>query len=152
MPQIHYQQRHGIFHVTTNTQDSVPWCTKEGIPHLLIEHLCKTRDTNKALLHAFCILPTHIHLIVCPGAKGISKFLQSLKSNSVKDLRKRDSFHNIGWQSGFHDERIRDKAQLSAAISYVQGNGMKHGLAKEVTDYPWTSLHFASVLDPFEPW
>ena len=132
--------------------DSVPWCAEEGIPNLLIEHLCKTRDTNKALLHAFCILPHHIHLILCPGPKGLSKFLQSFKSNSVKELHKRDGLSHIGWQSGFHDERIRDKAQISKAVAYVQGNGMKHGLAKEVADYPWTSLHFPSVLDPFESW
>ncbi len=151
MSQIHYQQ-YGIFHVTTKAKDNIPWCTKEGVPDLLIDHLCKTRDINGALLHAFCILPNHVHLILCPGPKGLSKFLQSFKSNSVKELRARDVPYAVGWQAGFHDERIRDAVQRSAAIGYVQGNGMKHGLAKEVMDYPWTSLHFSSRVDPLDVW
>jgi hypothetical protein len=56
------------------------------------------------------------------------------------------------WQSGFYDEWIRDERQQSAAIAYVQGNGMKHGLVKEIMDWPWSSLHYPERMDPLELW
>lgn len=56
------------------------------------------------------------------------------------------------WQRSFHDERIRNLAQCSAALAYVQGNAMKHGLTDDLLSWPWTSLHFPELLDPMEIW
>lgn len=56
------------------------------------------------------------------------------------------------WQRSFHDERIRNLSQCSAAIAYVQGNAMKHGLTSDLLSWPWTSLHFPELLDPMEIW
>jgi len=152
MSQKHYQQTYAIFHITTNTKDAIPWCTSKSIPMILIKHLCVTRDIYQTQIFAFCILPDHVHCILCPRPKGISKFMQSFKSNSTKEVRKNQQFALVAWQQGFHDEGIRDSAQRSAAIGYVQGNAMKHGLVKEITDWPWTSLHFPSFIDPMEVW
>ena len=58
----------------------------------------------------------------------------------------------IYWQKSFYDERIRNSVQRSAALSYVQGNAMRHGLVSEITDWPWTSLHFPELLDPMDVW
>ncbi|MEQ1849305.1 MAG: transposase [Candidatus Peribacteraceae bacterium] len=149
MPQIHYQQ-FGLFHVITKTKDSIRWCTRESIPERLIDHLRVTRDIHKAFLHAFCILPNHLHLLLSPGPKGLSSFMRSFKSCSSKEFRRMDPA--IGWQTGFYDERIRDAKQRGSVVGYIQGNAMKHKLVREVTDWPWTSLHFLDVCDPLEIW
>ena len=151
MPQIHYQQ--GLFHVTTNTQDRRRVCLKKGIPELLIHTLDATRSIHGAKLHAFCILPNHIHLLA-PGEKGLSKFMQTFKSNSTKEIRKQYKHlsKTFRWQAGFYDERIRDERQRSAALHYILGNAVKHKLVKEIMDYPWTSLHFPSLIDPLDLW
>lgn len=110
MPQIHRQQ-FGLFHVTTKTQDNIPWCIQSGVPEHLINTLVLARNMHKAKLHAFCILPNHIHVLVSTGEKGLSKFMQAFKSNSVKELRQRPDglLKTIRWQAGFYDERIRDE-------------------------------------------
>jgi len=132
--------------------DNFAWCTNKGVPRRLIDHLCKTRDVYGALLHAFCILPNHVHLVLCPGPKGLSKFMQSLKSNSAKNLRTVRGLENFRWQTGFYDERIRDSNQRSSAMAYVQGNAMKHRLVSEIIDWPWTSLRHPEAVDLLEPW
>ncbi len=153
MSQIHREQ-FGIFHITTNTVISNSWCTWNGVPQCLIDHLCRARDLYHAELYAFCILPNHVHIILSPGPKGLSRFMQAFKSNSVKYLRKQHvaQAKEIGWQENFYDERIRDEQQRSNALAYVQGNAMKHGLVQEILDWPWTSLHFPSKLDLLDIW
>lgn len=174
MPQIRHFQR-GIFHVTTNAQDNVRWCTSCNIPHILIRHLCRTRDEQNGKLYAFCILPNHIHMLLTPGEQGLSAFMQSFKSNAMKDIRQylqSDGFIDcdrppgrgvpaapyslhgqiICWQNGFYDNLIRTNKQCSSALYYVQGNAMKHHLVNEITDWPWTSLHFPKLLHPMELW
>lgn len=153
MPQIHRQQ-FGLFHVTTKTDNNVPWCTRNGIPDLLIRNLMTTKNNDKTGIHAFCILPNHIHLIISTGQKGLSRFMQSFKSNSAKEIRTTfpESAGSFRWQEGFYDELIRDERQQSAAIAYVHGNGAKHGLAKEIEDWPWSSLRFQKLMDPLDLW
>lgn len=140
--------------MTARTADNVPWLIYENIPHILIDHLRMARDIYKGELNAFCILPDHLHLILCPGERGLSKFMQAFKSNSMKILRKNYDMQakSFRWQAGFYDRRIRSARQRSAAIGYVQGNAMKHRLVHEVMDWPWTSLHFPSVIDLAELW
>ncbi len=86
MPQKHYAQ-HGVFHVNTKTKNRIEWCTFAGIPEILIETLCRTRDIHGAQLHAFCILPDHVHMIISPGVKGLSAFMQTFKKNATENVK-----------------------------------------------------------------
>ena len=160
MTQRHHAQ-FGLFHVTTNTRHSTPWCTWTGVPEILIDNLCMTRNLHGAKVHAFCILPNHMHMIVIPGRKGLSAFMQSFKRNSSWHIRNTvatihesslRSMNVMRWQHGFHDERIRDDRQRSAAFSYVTYNAMRHGLVENIDDWPWTSLHRQEMIDPFVDW
>ncbi|MBM3227272.1 hypothetical protein FJZ27_00185 [Candidatus Peribacteria bacterium] len=81
MTQQHSEQ-HGTFHITTNAYGKIPWLTRPGIPEVVIDHLRMTRNVQQAKVYAFCILPDHMHIIVRPGVKGLSAFMQSFKRNS----------------------------------------------------------------------
>jgi len=43
---------------------------------------------QSAQLHAFCILPDHVHIIMSPGMKGLSAFVHSWKRNTMRDVRR----------------------------------------------------------------
>jgi hypothetical protein len=55
-----------------------------------------------------------------------------------------------GWQNGFHDERIRDRAQRSAAYRYIIENPLKHGLVEDIEHWRWTSLHLPNMVNHYE--
>ncbi len=174
MTQLHGAQ-YGTFHITTNAHERIPWCIAPGIPDRLIENLFITRNLHNANVHAFCILPNHMHIMMTTGPRGLSAFAQSFKTNSMKDVRfylgktvrvgrrhgvsaaestaiptNNDPY--IGWQHGFHDERIRDSRQRSACFRYIQANAINHGLVRDVSGWPWSSFHFDHLTDPMEMW
>lgn len=151
MPQIHGAQ-YGTFHLVTKIKEPNNWCTFEKVPQRLIHHLCMTRNMQQAKLHAFCILPDHIHLLLSSGPNGISKFMHAFKKDSARDIGRLFPAFVCKWQKNFYDERIRDGKQSSAVFGYIHGNAMKHGLVKEILDWPWTSLHFQEVIDPSDVW
>lgn len=78
--------QHGTFHITTNSKNKQPWLTFPGVPQMLIDNLVMTRNITQSKVCAFCILPDHMHMIVVPGAKGISEFVRSFKTNSSRDV------------------------------------------------------------------
>ncbi len=85
MPQHHTRQS-GIFHITMVTKDRIPWCTREGVPAIIIDNLVMTRNIHHAKLYAFSILPDHVHVIIEPRRGGLSQFIQSLKSHSSREI------------------------------------------------------------------
>jgi len=164
MTQKHISQ-HGTFHVTTNARGRIGWCTLPGIPEIMIDNLVMTRNIHGAQVFAFCILPDHVHMVMSPGKRGLSAFMQSFKLNSSRDVRAvfADSRSwdsripatevktgDIHWQNGFHDERIRDATQRSNALTYVQYNAWRHGLIADPEGWPWSSLQFPKLIDPTE--
>ncbi len=178
MPQKHVEQ-HGTFHVTTCTFSRIPWLTTSAIPSMMIDNLLMTRSVQKAQVFGFCLLPDHMHILLRPGPNGLSKFMQSFKSQSIRDAKlllvipseagSRDSRlaegkkdanlrgsstdpSQIRWQPGYYDERIRDVRQLDHALAYVRSNAVKHRLVARADDWPWTSLHCQNRLDRWSPW
>ncbi len=81
--------QYGTFHITTNAEEGVQWCTLPGIPEMLIDNLIATKNLHGALIHAFCILDDHMHIILTAGQKGVSNFMHSFKRNSSRDVRPR---------------------------------------------------------------
>jgi len=173
MGQKHYTQ-HGAFHVTTNVHWDIPWCTVPGIPQILIARMFECRTFYAGKLYAFCVLPDHVHMIINPGRPGLSTFVQMFKSNAMRDvhtlLRSRPvnkdicmtnpqpglirvddkvsaTMSAIRWKKGFFVREISGERQWDATMSYVQRNGVRHGLASDVSRWPWSSLHYREKID-----
>ena len=45
------------------------------------------------------------------------------------------------WQRRFFDHLIRDEADFQAHLNYIHYNPMKHGLVKQVKDWPYSTFH-----------
>ena len=45
------------------------------------------------------------------------------------------------WQGRFWEHTIRDAGDFKIHLDYVHANPLKHGLVKEVREWPWSSFH-----------
>ncbi len=160
MAQQHTMQE-GLFLVTTNAKRRVPWLTMPGVPEVLIWNLAFERDLFGARLYAFNILPNHMHIILNPGERGISKFMQSFKTNSMKKIRyflssdehvlvakEIITIDHIRWQHSFHLRALTGDRAITAALAYVQHNAVHHHLVDDTTNWPWSSVHYPHLVDP----
>ena len=153
--------------MTTNAKQKIPWLTWTGVPEILINNLWMTRNLYHAEVYAFCILPDHMHVVLRPGEKGLSRFIQSFKSHSMKNINmlrppvaeSRDSplqadpiSFPLSWQKGFHDEKIETDDQRENVLAYVRCNAWRHGLVNNPNDWSWSSVHFSRMIDPVEIW
>ena len=53
----------------------------------------------------------------------------------------------IHWQKGFYVREMHSERQWGNSIAYVQWNAVRHGIVKNIDDWPWTSLHFPELID-----
>ena len=114
---------------------------------------------------AICILPDHFHWVVQfpENEKNYSKILNNLKRNFSKRLpekykmphcRVSNPAHHSSinqsklhkrelgiWQRRFWEHCIRDDLDLERHIFYTYFNPVKHGYAKRVRDWAYSSFH-----------
>ena len=99
---------------------------------------------------AMVVLPDHLHAIwtLPAGDADYSGRWRAIKAGFTRDLvaggmplvRKDKGEYDL-WQRRFWEHTVRDEADLAAHVEYIHFNPVKHGLVKQVRDWPWSSFH-----------
>jgi putative transposase len=92
---------------------------------------------------AYCVLPTHFHLVLWPHRDGdLSRWMQWAQNAHVR--RHHQLNHSSGhlWQGRYKAFPIAPDDHLLAVLRYVEGNPLRAGLVREAQDWPWSSLRW----------
>jgi len=77
----------GIYFVTLTIVNWIDLFTRPDITHLVIDALKYCQKEKGLLIHAWCIMSSHIHLIISRSAKdSLSEILRDLKKHTSKRI------------------------------------------------------------------
>jgi putative transposase len=125
---------------------------------LLVEHIQALRHTvaqvKKSypfIIHAWVVLPEHLHCVIeLPERDAdfktrwmlikmlFSKAIPKTETRSAIRIKRRE--RGI-WQRRYWEHLIKDEADFAAHVDYVHINPVKHGLVKNVVDWPYSTFH-----------
>ena len=124
---------------------------------VLVRHVDLLRGAFRAVraerrftIDAIVILPDHLHTIwtLPDGDADYSGRWRAIKSYFTRQLRasgidlKRDHRGEYRlWQRRFWEHTIRDDRDYEHHVNYIHWNPVKHGLARRVIDWPYSSFH-----------
>ena len=106
---------------------------------------------------AFVILPDHLHAIwrLPEGDHNYSKRWGLIKSRFSKRsgllANSRLGEYSGLWQPRFWEHAIRDEADWRTHMDYIHFNPVKHGLAKRVVEWPYSSFRRCVAQGWYEP-
>jgi putative transposase len=126
---------HGTFFISTQTYNRRRLFQVPANAELLIDTLQHYRREGHYKLHAFVIMPDHIHLILTPQEITLERSIQLIKGGFS---------HRLGsklpvWQRGFTDRRLRDADDFRTHITYLHHNPVRAHLCQLPQDYPYSS-------------
>ena len=97
-------------------------------------------------VHAFCVMPDHVHLVVSPSdGCDILAFVGQWKNLVQRELW-RCGVGGTVWQPGFWDRFLRTKQAIHEAILYVHANPVRAGLVVDARMYAFSSAHDADAV------
>ena len=129
------------YFVTTVVKDRKKLLLDENIYSLILEDLEFYRKKHEFLLHAYVIMPDHLHLLLSLKENGnISKLMHDFKSHTAQTINRVLKRKGALWQEGFYDHVIRDERDLKKRIDYIHKNPFASGLVKEISDYRFSSF------------
>lgn len=93
-------------------------------------------------LFGYCLMPTHIHLILEPKAPlDLPKLMQAITQTYTRWFNKKYKTNGHLWQSRFKSMIIQRDDYFLDCINYVEANPVRAKLAGSPSDYPWSSFN-----------
>jgi putative DNA methylase len=109
------------------------WLARPRIAKLVRDAL-RFGDGNSHVLGPWCIMPSHVHLLVRPlGNLGLPELLHHWKSYTAHEANRLLRRTGYFWQREYFDRIVRSIKQLEAYRNYIIANPSKAGLEH----WPW---------------
>jgi len=120
---------------------------------LFCEILFHYRDAGKLSVHAFVVMPNHIHLLLTvPEGTTLERAMQYVKGGFSHEAGRRFEIPSPIWQKSYVDRRVRDASECLRFRSYIHQNPVRAGLVDRAEDYVYSSLNAQFRMDDLPQW
>ena len=124
-------QRRRLFQVTA---------TAELFEWTIIDY----RSQGRFLLHAFVIMPDHLHALITPAPDvSLEKAMQFIKGGFSFRLKSKQDV----WMRSFNESQIMSAEKFTSCVRYIQENPVRRGLASKPETFQSSSASCGG-LDP----
>ena len=121
----------------------------------LIDTLRSSAAARQFRVHAYCVMPDHVHLLVesSTEASDLPGFVGAFKQKTAYQWAAK---HNqILWQTKFYDHILRRETAMDSVAWYIWMNPVRKGLCHSPEDYPYSGSFTVEgpwVKRPAEQW
>jgi REP element-mobilizing transposase RayT len=127
------------------------WLRRPEIAALVRDSL-QYFDGNLYRLHAWVVMPNHVHVLVTPlGDRSLSGIVHSWKSYTATQANKMLERNGKFWYEDYFDRFVRDEDHFAAIVNYIHLNPVKAGLCANPEDWEWSCCHNRRSRDRGHP-
>ena len=135
-----FTERNIPYALTTVTKDRAPLFKDRKFCRILLVTIEYHKTIFDFLVHGFCVMPDHLHLLLTPQGKfNVSFIMKMIKGSFARKINKLAGRNGSVWQRRFYDEIIRSEKQFLEQLRYMHHNPIKAGLARTAGDYEFSS-------------
>ncbi len=146
----HWQKPGAIYYITVSLRVGSPVClSREDIAPIIVQSL-RFDDGIRYRLHAYVIMPDHIHLLIEPLPRGkgyvpLPEIMQALKGVTSHRINRRLGRRGPMWLDESYDRIPRHEQEYAQKMRYIRNNPVKAGLVEQVEEWHWV---WAKHMDP----
>ncbi|HJV68333.1 transposase [Ideonella sp.] len=117
----------------------------------LLAHLGNILREHPLALHAYVLMPDHVHLLVTPGApESVGRAMQSLGRRYVGGFNARHQRSGTLWEGRYRAHVVGGPTDVLRCMRFIELNPQRAGLASDLFEPAWSSLrhHLGALRDP----
>lgn len=137
-------------HILVRGNNWQPIFTDDDDRRLLLKQLGEAIREHSLALHAYVLMPNHLHLLVTPAtADALARAVQSLGRRYVAAFNLRHGRSGTLWEGRYRAHAVGGAAHVLACMRFIELNPQRAGVAAGLDDYKWSSLshHLGGARD-----
>jgi len=146
-----------FYHVTSRTNDKIRVFENRFGRKIMLMTLQDAKEKYRFRLANFCIMPTHIHLLIEPKeGTNLSRIMQWIKTNSAKKWNLIHGSKDHVWGERYFARAVKNLQEYEFVMDYINQNPVVVGLAESPEAWKASGAFYrdkgiAGLVD-FERW
>jgi REP element-mobilizing transposase RayT len=108
----------------------------------LVEKALLHHHKRRFRLHAWVVMPNHVHTLIEMGETPLTKIVQNWKSIVAVEANKVLARSGPFWRPDYWDHYMRNAEQKRKTMRYIENNPVKAKLCRAPKDWPFSSARF----------
>jgi putative transposase len=133
-----------VYHIVNRANERSRIFAADNDFERFLDLMRETSERVALRICAFCIMPTHWHLVVWPSFDGaVSAYVHHLCTlHAVQHRHRQGSVgHGHVYQGRFRSFPVEGSRYYFNVLRYVEANPLRAGLVDRAEAWPWSSLH-----------
>jgi putative transposase len=143
---LRVQQAGGFYHVIARGVAGAPIVLDDVDRGTLVALIDRVASRREWRLHAYCVMTTHLHLVVETREANISRGMQNLLGVYAQRFNARWGRFGHLFAERFSSKLIEDEEYFWKACHYVLHNPVRAGVARAPEAWPWCGGLSASAV------
>jgi putative transposase len=140
-----------VYHVMSRGVDGVPTFRDQMDWNLYLGRLEKLSKLGLLVVHAFCLMTNHFHLLCETPIGMLSRWMQQLLSRYSGSFNRRHERVGHLWQARYKAILVEEGDYFLECSAYIHLNPVKAGLVQVPEEYRWSSYGtYIGIAHPYE--
>jgi putative transposase len=131
-----------FYHVINRGHRHEPIVTDDRDKERFISYLSRMAGQFNVLVHSYCLMTNHYHLIIETPEGNLSRTMQWLNVSYAGYYNRRYHYAGHLFQGRFKAVLVDAGEYLEALSRYIHLNPVRAGVASCAWDYAWSSCHY----------
>lgn len=105
---------------------------------MFLQIINKTAMIHKVVLHDYCLMDNHYHLLIETQKENLSTFMRIVNANYAQYFNKKYKRSGHLWQDRYKSKYIISEKYLYTLIRYIESNPLEASMYDKVSAYPFT--------------
>ena len=141
----------GYHHIINRGVDQMNIFRHSEDKDMFLKIINKTAMLHKVVLHDYCLMDNHYHLLIETQTDNLSIFMRFINANYAQYFNKKTKRTGHLWQNRYKSRYITSEPYLYTLIRYIEYNPIEAGLSQRAGEYPFTLAHSIFNSKDFYP-
>lgn len=129
-----------IYHIINRGNGRQQVFHSEGDYRAFVDLMVEAGERHPVKMLAWCIMPNHFHLLVCPErADNLSRWMQWFMTSHVRRYHRFHKSSGHVWQGRYKSFIVQEDRHLLAVARYIESNPVRAHLVLSAKDWSWSS-------------
>ena len=129
----------GYHHIINRGVNRTDVFNDSGDKEMFLKILCKSLKSHNAILHSYCLMDNHYHLLIETSQENLSLLMRNINANYAIYFNKLNNRTGHLWQGRFKSRYITSESYLHELLRYIEHNPLRAKIVNSLHDYPYTS-------------